>query len=102
MPVLRYLEGAVTLRLDAEACIGCEMCLEVCPHGVFAMQGEKAVVADLGACMECGACARNCPVDALTVQAGVGCAVAVIQGALRGTEPSCDCSQGKGKGACCG
>ena len=99
MAALRYLEGTVTLRLDTEACVGCGMCLDVCPHGIFAMEGEKAVVADLGACMECGACARNCPVDAISVQAGVGCAVAVIRGALRGTEPCCDCSQGKG--ACC-
>jgi hypothetical protein len=49
--------------------------------------------------MECGACALNCPVQAISVTPGVGCAVAVIQGALRGTEPCCDCSQGKG--ACC-
>jgi hypothetical protein len=41
--------------------------------------------------MECGACAMNCAPGAITVRAGVGCAAAVITGALRGTEPTCDC-----------
>jgi formate hydrogenlyase subunit 6/NADH:ubiquinone oxidoreductase subunit I len=47
--------------------------------------------------MECGACQNNCPADAISVGAGVGCAQAVINGFLRGTEPDCDCS-----GGCCG
>jgi len=40
--------------------------------------------------MECGACAMNCPTDALTVQAGVGCAAAVINAAL-GRDGACCC-----------
>jgi len=49
--------------------------------------------------MECGACARNCEFGALSVNAGVGCAAAVINGIIRGTEPDCDC--GKSAGSCC-
>ncbi len=98
MPELKYLRDVATLSLDPELCMGCGQCIDVCPHGVFALQARKAVIVDRDACMECGACARNCPVEAIHVRSGVGCASAVITGALRGTEPTCDCSGG----GCCG
>lgn len=89
---LRYLPNVVTLKLDADKCIGCGMCVEVCPHAVFEMNQKKALIADRDACMECGACARNCIANALTVRAGVGCAAAVITGSVGGGAPSCGCS----------
>ncbi|MEI6827979.1 MAG: mercury methylation ferredoxin HgcB [Desulfuromonadales bacterium] len=78
MKNFRYLEHVVTLKLDDFICIGCGRCLEVCPHQVFAANGEKVRLADRDACMECGACALNCPVRAITVDAGVGCASGLI------------------------
>jgi NAD-dependent dihydropyrimidine dehydrogenase PreA subunit len=94
---LQYLTDVVTLELDAEKCVGCKRCTEVCPHGVFFIEDGKARIADRDNCMECGACQSNCPADAISVGVGVGCAQAVINGFLRGTEPDCDCS-----GSCCG
>jgi ferredoxin len=91
MSSLRYLENVVTLQLDAEKCIGCGMCREVCPHGVFVVEDRKARIVARDACIECGACAGNCPVEALTVKAGVGCASAIIHAWLTGGEPNCDC-----------
>jgi NAD-dependent dihydropyrimidine dehydrogenase PreA subunit len=85
-----YLRDVVTLRLDAEKCIGCGRCLEVCPHGVFVLEKGKNRIAGRDACMECGACARNCPVAALWVKNGVGCAVGLLNSAM-----------GR-KAACCG
>ncbi|RNC67920.1 MAG: 4Fe-4S dicluster domain-containing protein [Desulfuromonadales bacterium] len=73
-----YLANVATLQLDRETCIGCGMCVEVCPHQVFALERRKAEVRSLDNCMECGACAVNCPVSALTVDAGVGCASGLI------------------------
>ncbi len=96
---LRYLSNVATLQLDSEKCTGCRMCQTVCPQAVFAFQDGKAVLRDRDACMECGACALNCPDGALTVQAGVGCAAGIIKGALRGAEPTCDCSSGSS--GCC-
>jgi len=91
---LRYLRNAVTLALNEEGCNGCSMCVSVCPHGVFCIENHKARVVDRDACMECGACARNCPNKAVTVTAGTGCAMAILVGTLRGTEPACGCSEG--------
>ncbi len=103
MRELRYLKNGQTLKLDESACVGCGACVDVCPHGVFAIEGGKARVRDRGLCMECGACARNCPASALAVSAGVGCAAAIIIGKLTGKEPSCDCGSKDSKGsACCG
>jgi ferredoxin len=86
-----YLKDVVTLKLNEERCVGCGMCLTVCPHAVMSMDNGHARIENRDACMECGACARNCPVDAITVQAGVGCAAAVINAAL-GRQGSCCCT----------
>jgi NAD-dependent dihydropyrimidine dehydrogenase PreA subunit len=92
---LRYLKNVVTLRLDIEKCNGCRMCMEVCPHNVFAIQNKRAVIIDRDACMECGACSRNCPMSAITVNAGVGCAQALINSKITGGAPECGCSAEK-------
>lgn len=75
---LVYLKDVVTLQLNAEKCIGCGLCALVCPHGVFVRENGGVRMTFRDACMECGACARNCPADAIRVQAGVGCAQAVL------------------------
>ena len=91
MERLRYLSGVATLALDRERCTGCGSCLPVCPHQLLAPEDGRVKITDLDACMECGACSRNCPVGALTVDAGVGCAAAVIASSL-GWEGACCCS----------
>jgi NAD-dependent dihydropyrimidine dehydrogenase PreA subunit len=88
---MRYLKNVTTLALAAEKCSGCARCADVCPHGVFAMDGKKAHITARDACMECGACALNCPAGAIAVNAGVGCAAAIIMSWFTGKEPSCDC-----------
>jgi ferredoxin len=101
----RYLKNGESLSICGDSCIGCGACIEVCPLGVLELRGGKAAICDRGLCMECGACARNCPAKAISVSAGVGCATAIIQGKLRGTEPSCGCGSGPNAGsggACCG
>ncbi len=90
--MLRYLENVVTLQLDVETCNGCSMCVMVCPHEVFSIQGKKAIIIDRNACIECGACAINCPVNAIRVQTGAGCATGILLGAIgKGNECSCGC-----------
>lgn len=99
MSRLRYLTGVISLTLDQQKCRGCGLCAIVCPHGVFRIEDKKARIADRDACMECGACALNCTSEAISVQTGTGCVAAMIVGAIRGSEPTCDCSSGS---SCCG
>ena len=93
----RYLKDVVTLNLDEDKCTGCRTCLDVCPHGVLEPVAKTVRIQDRDLCIECGACAINCPSEAITVKAGVGCATAIIMGALKGCEPTCGCSEG----GCC-
>lgn len=98
---MRYLAKVSTLEYDSSRCTGCTVCTQVCPHGVFEMDGKKARVTDRDLCMECGACMRNCAAGAITVRSGVGCAAALIKGMITG-DASCGCSDGSDKsGACC-
>jgi NAD-dependent dihydropyrimidine dehydrogenase PreA subunit len=110
-----YLRNVTSLHLISDQCVGCGMCLIVCPHGVFQRSDDRAVIADGDACMECGACAQNCPAGALSVRAGVGCAAAIINGLLGRDSSSCCCvveskpqpshglppSHGSGPTGCC-
>ena len=87
-----YLKNVTTLAYTAGKCIGCGRCTEVCPHGVFDTNDDAAQITDKDLCMECGACALNCPVKAIEVNAGVGCAAAIIYSWVTGKEPACGCS----------
>ena len=87
-----------TLKYAPELCSNCGMCIAVCPHRVFAPDGNAVQLAHSTARMECGACQLNCPTGAITVDSGVGCATAMIYAALRGqkevtcgdsAQPSC-------------
>ncbi len=119
---MKYLADVTTLAYAAEKCVGCGRCVEVCPRGVFEMredsstltsaplsQGEgkrkggvlRAVVTDRDLCMECGACAKNCDFGAITVNAGVGCAAAIINSMITGGEPTCGCSETGESASCC-
>jgi len=89
MKTMQYLKDVVTLKLNTELCNGCKMCVNVCPHSVFEIVDKKARIRDIDDCMECGACALNCQYGAITVKSGVGCATAVLNGKLRGTEACC-------------
>jgi NAD-dependent dihydropyrimidine dehydrogenase PreA subunit len=86
MNEFRYLSGVSTLKLEESLCVGCAVCTQVCPHGVFELNDHKARVIDLDGCMECGACATNCPAGAIRVTPGVGCAAYIIQTWIKGKE----------------
>ena len=94
-----YIKDVVTLEYEPAKCTGCGLCVDVCPHRVFVMMNNRARVTDKDQCMECGACVLNCKDVALTVNSGVGCAAAVINGYFNKSQPTCGCDSSES--ACC-
>jgi len=97
--MMSSVSAANTLEYDAERCVNCGLCSEVCPHGVFARGDGAAEVFNAEACMECGACQLNCPTGAIRVESGVGCAYALMLAALTGKR-DCDCCGGGDTSRC--
>ena len=62
-----------TVRVAAELCKGCELCVAACPPKVlglsaaFNARGYPVVALVAEGCTGCGACAQVCPDAALTV-----------------------------------
>ena len=62
------IDRQVTTIIDPEKCIGCGLCVKVCPSDTMSMQDGKAhVTGDRS--LQCGHCMAVCPVDAVRVDA---------------------------------
>ncbi len=56
--------------ISQSRCIGCDICVEVCPTNVFdPVPGEAPVIARQEDCLTCFLCEAYCPVDAMYVAA---------------------------------
>ncbi len=57
--------------VDKETCIGCTLCVQVCPE-VFRMEGDKATAyvdpVPQGVEDKCRDAAQQCPVEAIKIQ----------------------------------
>ena len=53
-------KGAVTVRGCTQGCIGCGICVKICPHDAIKIENNLAVI-DYSICTECGLCAAVCP-----------------------------------------
>ena len=53
-------KGAVTVRGCTQGCIGCGICLKICPHDAIKIEKNLAVI-DYSICTSCGLCAAVCP-----------------------------------------
>jgi NAD-dependent dihydropyrimidine dehydrogenase PreA subunit len=58
-----------TIQIEREKCIGCRICIEVCPRGVYIFNDEDYKV-DLifpDTCINCNACVHRCPAACLQI-----------------------------------
>ncbi|HTP24218.1 MAG TPA: 4Fe-4S dicluster domain-containing protein [Anaeromyxobacteraceae bacterium] len=55
----------VRIEIHAEACRGCELCVDVCPTEVLAMEGRKAFAKTAEDCIACLSCKYLCPSGAI-------------------------------------
>lgn len=69
---MQYIKNVAKIRIDSEKCVGCGICLSVCPHAVISINKGIAFLSNKDRCIECGACDKNCPVNAIEVESGVG------------------------------
>jgi NAD-dependent dihydropyrimidine dehydrogenase PreA subunit len=53
--------------IDADECISCGSCVEVCPEDAIS-EGEEAYVIDPEKCTDCGTCEPECPVEAISAE----------------------------------
>ena len=52
-------------KVNPEHCIGCEVCVDVCPEEAIHINEEGVAEIDQEKCEECGACAEVCPQEAI-------------------------------------
>ncbi|NOZ60360.1 MAG: 4Fe-4S dicluster domain-containing protein [Calditrichaeota bacterium] len=71
-PLVKYNLKSIYKGVDApeitvneEFCIGCRLCFQVCPKGVFTIENGKAKVLDRKECIKCSACYKRCPTEAI-------------------------------------
>lgn len=54
------------LYIDRSTCVGCAVCVDVCPTGAIRLDGDEDVaVIDTAMCDECLACLNECPTGAI-------------------------------------
>jgi electron transfer flavoprotein alpha subunit/NAD-dependent dihydropyrimidine dehydrogenase PreA subunit len=54
------------IKIDAEKCTRCAVCVSACPFGALEIKDDKIMVGE--ACNLCGACRKECPAEAILIE----------------------------------
>jgi electron transfer flavoprotein alpha subunit len=57
----------MSFHIHKEKCVGCTLCVKVCPFGALSMHEKKAIV-NIDLCTLCGACVDACKFQAITLK----------------------------------
>lgn len=60
------VEGS-TAEVDSEICIGCGVCIKLCPYSAISKNEDKVVSVNKVLCKACGVCGASCLVNAITI-----------------------------------
>jgi NAD-dependent dihydropyrimidine dehydrogenase PreA subunit len=65
-----FMVGEKRIRLDPTKCIGCGLCFEICPMGLYSKDNDqKACSIDVSRCTACKACVSQCATGAISLVA---------------------------------
>jgi 2-oxoacid:acceptor oxidoreductase delta subunit (pyruvate/2-ketoisovalerate family) len=53
--------------IDRKRCIGCNICVQVCPDGCAKLDKKKKAVVNYNYCKGCGICSEECPVKCIAM-----------------------------------
>jgi len=64
------MQGSKTVAIDKDACIGCGVCVSMCPRGILFIDEKtgKCEVTDESQCDRRAGCERACPVNAIKIK----------------------------------
>ena len=54
-------------QIDTTRCIGCELCVKLCPNHVLALANDLPVIVNPEACDYAAACQEICPTGAISL-----------------------------------
>jgi NAD-dependent dihydropyrimidine dehydrogenase PreA subunit len=54
-------------EIDLDFCIGCGICVAVCPQNILGLKEGRATVLNPNNCTICGKCLKECPARAVTL-----------------------------------
>ena len=57
----------MTAVVNKDNCVGCGLCVDVCPNSAIKMNDDVAVV-DSDTCIDCEACVSECPNSAISMK----------------------------------